>query len=405
MNITNPIPAVVPEPVGSLATQNKRKLDGPSMQSVSKNNRVDPEMTTSSQEDVHKDVPGHLVFPMDKRPSQQECRYVVETLGRIHPEIISKNNERRAIFAIRDSQPRPDASVDKIKSDSTIAENTPITDAIVSTMLSQNTTDANQHKAFATLKKTFPSWDRVANEPDPSRIEDAIRVAGLAKTRAERLQSMLQTIQNERQVANFENLRYFGSSDEIQNELSRFKGMGPKTISCVLLFALGIPDFPVDTHVLRITQQMKWVPKTFSREAAYKHLNQIIPEEMKLDLHCLLVTHGKQCHRCAANGRPQFPPKDGEIWECPLTVLKSGKFSTSICKSSNMVPDSIESMSATDSCKQEGGNEVIVKTEKSEVESGSVLLNDMVETPAQLHGNMKCDYGDNNDTPESSSNH
>mmetsp|Transcript_30573 Transcript_30573/g.64440 ORF Transcript_30573/g.64440 Transcript_30573/m.64440 type:complete len:342 (-) Transcript_30573:6-1031(-) len=335
-----------------------------------------------------------IVIPMDARPSREEFHYVVETLGSIHPEIISKNEERRAKFALRAKQSRPDEPLDDIKSDSTIAEETPITDAIVSTMLSQNTTDANQHKAFATLKKEFPSWNQVANESDSSRIEDAIRVAGLAKTRADRLQNMLQTIQNERHVANFEYLRYFGSPEEIQRELSRFKGMGPKTISCVLLFALGIPDSPVDTHVLRITQQMKWVPKSFSREAAYNYLNQIIPEEMKLDLHCLLVTHGKQCHKCAANGRPQFPPKDGERWECPLTVLKSGKFSTTLLKSCNKVPDSVAFMPRIISSKQGEENKVLVKTEKSGVESGRVSLNvtEMEDTPRLCHINIKREY-------------
>lgn len=32
-------------------------------------------------------------------------------------------------------------------------------------------------------------------------------------------------------------------------QLSKFNGVGPKTVSCVLLFAMGRPDFPVDTHV------------------------------------------------------------------------------------------------------------------------------------------------------------
>ena len=35
-------------------------------------------------------------------------------------------------------------------------------------------------------------------------------------------------------------------------------------------------------------------------------------------MHCLLVRHGKVCHRCAANGRPQFPPEDGSKLDCPL---------------------------------------------------------------------------------------
>ncbi len=50
-------------------------------------------------------------------------------------------------------------------------------------------------------------------------------------------------------------------------------------------------------------------------------MNEVVPKEIKLDLHCLLVTHGKHCHRCAANNKPQFPPKDGSKLDCPLVSL------------------------------------------------------------------------------------
>ena len=106
----------------------------------------------------------------------------------------------------------------------------------------------------------------------------------------------------------FEYLLNIQSTDEIVNELSRFRGMGPKTISCVLLFALGKPDFPVDTHVLRISKQMGWIAQSFTREAAYNYLNQIVPDDCKLDLHCLSVTHGKQCNRVLLGERLSSHP-------------------------------------------------------------------------------------------------
>eukprot|EP00978_Attheya_sp_CCMP212_P026318 scaffold86289_cov47-Attheya_sp.AAC.1 len=66
---------------------------------------------------------------------------------------------------------------------------------------------------------------------------------------------------------------------------------------------------------------MGWLPNaaaSSSREGAYQHLNATIPNDVKLDLHCLLVLHGKVCHSCAAKGRPQFPPADGSRLSCPL---------------------------------------------------------------------------------------
>ena len=246
------------------------------------------------------------------KPTPSECFLVVQELGKLHPDIIQMNEERRANFALQS----------KNSSLKFNPENTPITDAIISTMLSQNTTAANQNRAFASLKKTFPTWDQVASEKNTTRIEESIRVAGLAQIRAERMLAMLQTIQEEKGSAHFEYLQDY-DSNEIIKELSRFKGMGPKTISCVLLFALGKADFPVDTHVLRIAKMMNWIPQSFSREAAYEYLNGVVPDEYKLDLHCLLVTHGKMCDKCAARGKPQFPPK--EAWVCPMASIKSGK--------------------------------------------------------------------------------
>lgn len=247
-----------------------------------------------------------------KGPTLKEYQLVVQELGKLHPDVIAENDQRFEMWALRKKQV-------KSKHD---GKTTPITDAIISTMLSQNTTAANQNRAFASLKKAFPGgWGQVADETNVSRIEDAIRVAGLAQVRAERMQSMLQTIQRERGEANFEFLQHVHSNDDIISELKRHKGMGPKTISCVLLFALGRPDFPVDTHVLRISKQMGWIPESFSREAAYEHLNGHVPDDCKLDLHCLLVTHGKQCHKCAARGRAQFPPKIQ--WVCPMAGIRN----------------------------------------------------------------------------------
>ncbi|PIA28941.1 hypothetical protein AQUCO_06400009v1 [Aquilegia coerulea] len=64
------------------------------------------------------------------------------------------------------------------------------------------------------------------------------------------------------------------------------------------MFNLQRDDFPVDTHVFRLTKAIGWVPDSSDRKKAYLHLNKRIPNELKLDLNCLLITHGKLCQRC-----------------------------------------------------------------------------------------------------------
>merc|ERR1719491_216795 len=238
------------------------------------------------------------------RPTQEESRYATTYLSLLHPQVVNKNFDNRKTMlescGMRDS----------------------ITDAIVSTMLSQNTTDKNSKEAYKSLKENFPTWQSVVQCNDISKIEDSIRVAGLAKTRAERIQAMLRKVKEERGVASLNYVRDLNDED-VKQELGRFKGLGPKTISCVLLFALGRPEFPVDTHVLRITQKMGWVGPKATREGAYEYLNKMVPDDIKMDLHCLLVRHGKVCHKCASNNRPQFPPKNGKPLVCPLVKVPS----------------------------------------------------------------------------------
>lgn len=248
---------------------------------------------------------------MLQRPTPEECYAATKSLSVLHPHVVDQNDERRkTLFESCGMQDH-------------------ITDAVISTMLSQNTTEKNTKAAFRTLKDRFFSdgaggWDEVANCEDIGLIEDCIKVAGLAKTRATRIRDMLRTVLEERGVASLSYVQGL-SDDNVKQELGRFKGLGPKTISCVLLFALGREEFPVDTHVLRISQKLGWVSNKTNRNGAYDYLNSVVPGDVKMDLHCLLVEHGKRCHHCAANGKPQFPPKDGSKLVCPLKDIASWK--------------------------------------------------------------------------------
>ncbi|KAF0903196.1 hypothetical protein E2562_025768 [Oryza meyeriana var. granulata] len=122
-----------------------------------------------------------------------------------------------------------------------------VLDGLVTTLLSQNTTDAISRRAFAALKSAFPTWDQVVDE-EGKRLEDAIRCGGLAATKAARIRAMLRGVRERRGNICLEYLRDL-SVDEVKTELSRFKGIGPKTVACVLMFYLQKDDFPVDTHV------------------------------------------------------------------------------------------------------------------------------------------------------------
>lgn len=211
--------------------------------------------------------------------------------------------------------------------------NQPVLDSLVRTILSQNTTDKNSRVAFNQLKKDFPTWKGVLKASDAS-IMDSIRFGGLAETKTKRVKKILTTILEEHpdectDDISLDFLRDMSTND-IKNKLSSFNGVGPKTVSCVLMFNLQRDDFPVDTHVWHIAKRLGWVPSGASRETTYEHLNHIITEEHKYALHVLMVEHGKRCRLCSKGGKLQ-KECDGD---CPfknwsLTVQEFGSTSSS----------------------------------------------------------------------------
>ena len=170
-------------------------------------------------------------------------------------------------------------------------------DSLCRTILSQNTTDTTSAKAFANLKAKLPTWKAVL-EAAPGVAEDAIRCGGLADVKMYRIRLILQSILQtypEWCKGGEPTLRFLKDwpTDQVKKYLLKFKGVGPKTVSCVLMFAMRRAEFPVDTHVWKIALKLGWVPKSASRETTYLHLNRRIPDKLKYDLHVLLVKHGK----------------------------------------------------------------------------------------------------------------
>lgn len=284
-------------------------------------------------------------YPTFPRPSPDECREVSDRLQQLHGPLEDYATHRVSRLTRGEDQQmlaleyqKEDSSITKVslsrsaESSSSVQtvsglevrptghprERRSVLDALVGTILSQNTTDTNSRRAFASLKARFPTWEQVYMA-DPKAVEEAIRCGGLAEIKSLRILNILDTLHREKGKLCLEYVREM-SNDQIKVELSRFKGVGPKTVACVLMFHLKQDEFPVDTHVFRITKMLGWVPKSADREKAYMHLNHRVPNDVKFDLHCLLVTHGKRCPRCAKGGRLQ-KPADGA---CPLVDLTYG---------------------------------------------------------------------------------
>jgi endonuclease-3 len=171
----------------------------------------------------------------------------------------------------------------------------PALDELVSTILSQNTSDGNRDRAFQALRARFPTWEAARDAPAAAVIQ-AIRPAGLANQKGPRIQQALRAIAAERGALDLEFLRAW-PVDEARAWLTRFKGVGPKTAAIVLLFSLGRPAFPVDTHVHRVTGRLGLRPQSLSADDSHAHFEKLLPPETYYAAHLNLIRHGREvCH-------------------------------------------------------------------------------------------------------------
>lgn len=168
-------------------------------------------------------------------------------------------------------------------------------DELVSTILSQNTNDKNRDVAFLALKKAFPDWETVL-DADSQVVIDAIRPAGLANQKGPRIQAVLRQIKAERGSLDLSFLKEL-PIEKAMGWLTGFNGVGPKTASIVLLFSLGIPAFPVDTHIYRVSGRLGLRPEKMSVEQAHPHLAALFPSDEYGPAHLNLIRLGREiCH-------------------------------------------------------------------------------------------------------------
>ncbi|RLC70065.1 MAG: endonuclease III [Chloroflexi bacterium] len=167
--------------------------------------------------------------------------------------------------------------------------------SLVQTIISQNTNDINRDVAYERLRERFPTWEQVRDAPADEVIK-AIRPAGLAPTKGPRIQAALRAITRERGELTLDFLSDL-PLDQAKAWLTRLNGVGPKTAAIVLLFALGMPAFPVDTHVHRVSRRLGLIGPKVSREQAHTILEKMMPPDTFYAFHLNLIAHGRRvCH-------------------------------------------------------------------------------------------------------------
>jgi endonuclease-3 len=181
-------------------------------------------------------------------------------------------------------------------------------DVLIGTILSQNTSDTNSGRAFAALKASFDSWEALASAP-AEHIAQVIKSGGLSQIKAVRIKQVLEQIEREQGRITLDSLKPKPTA-EAADYLMRLPGVGHKTASCVLLFSLGKPSLPVDTHVFRVAKRLRLIDSKTSIEKAHSLLQEQIPSSKVYQFHVHMIEHGRRicqarqprCNKCILRG-------------------------------------------------------------------------------------------------------
>ena len=173
------------------------------------------------------------------------------------------------------------------------SKGTPL-DELIGTVLSQNTSNVNTARSSRSLRERFPTWEEVRDAPEEDVIE-AIRSGGLARIKGPRIQAILRSISDRHGRLSLGHIEDM-TIEDAKADLTSLHGVGPKTAACVLLFSLGRPAMPVDTHVHRLSRRIGLVPPKTSAEATEPILEELLGpnRDRILTAHLNLIHHGQR---------------------------------------------------------------------------------------------------------------
>ncbi|MEJ7711239.1 MAG: endonuclease III [Pyrinomonadaceae bacterium] len=177
-------------------------------------------------------------------------------------------------------------------------------DMLVNVILSQATSDVNSERTFEALKRRYPTWGKALLARESS-IAATIKSGGLSNQKAAVIKGLLRQIKEREGQLDLAMLHKMPTV-EAARYLSQFRGIGPKTIACTLLFACRKEIFPLDTHIFRVLRRIGLVPQKCSDARAHELMAAIVPSGKHYSFHVNLIRHGRRicrpreplCDRC-----------------------------------------------------------------------------------------------------------
>ncbi len=163
---------------------------------------------------------------------------------------------------------------------------------IVFIILSARTRGTEHQAAFRRLRKEFGTWAAVRDAP-LRRIQQAIQKAGLSRIKARQIREVLRRVTRDFGRLSSAPLRRLDDAS-LEHYLSSLPGLGIKSARCVMLYSLDRKVFPVDTHCMRLFENLGIIGSPLRFEYGQDPLQNLVPLDLRYSLHVNAVAHGRE---------------------------------------------------------------------------------------------------------------
>ncbi len=198
------------------------------------------------------------------------------------------------------------------------ARNEPLAE-LIQTVLSQHTSDLNAERSFKAMWSRFESWEAIAGA-EMEELVRSILSGGLARQKGPRIRAILEEVYARRGAYDLAFLKDLPQQEALE-WLTSLHGVGPKTARCVLLFALGFPCIPVDTHVHRVAKRLGLIGPKTTADQAHDILEAMVGEEGSYLFHVYLIEHGRKICHAQRPTCPECPLQEG----CPSSTMRQAE--------------------------------------------------------------------------------
>lgn len=162
---------------------------------------------------------------------------------------------------------------------------------LIAVMLSAQTTDKAVNRVTEVLFSKFPTLEALSHA-SIEEIETCIRSLGLYKNKARNIQGIVSGLID----------RFDGKVPSESDELTSLPGVGRKTANVVRCEIFHLPEFPVDTHIDRISKRLGYAKENDSVLEVEMKLRKSFPEDSYILLHHQFIHFGRSI--CSA-GKPR----------------------------------------------------------------------------------------------------